>query len=123
MYHPQVISSRRLHLVIALMLPIMMMRGLLPAGYMAVAEHGELRIAMCSGGVASPVDDHGNHAAGGPDCAFALAHAGTAPPSQHVLALLEPPPAIGLLSFTPASRPPATGPPRTMAVRGPPLLS
>jgi hypothetical protein len=90
---------------------------------MAVAEHGELRIAMCSGGLASPVDDHGKHPAGGTDCPFALAHAGAAPPSQQVLALLEPPPAVGLLSLTIASRPPATGPPRTVAVRGPPLLS
>ncbi len=120
---PRVIRSRRLHLIVALMLPIMVMRGMLPAGYMALAEHGELRIALCSGGLAPPVGDHEKHPAGSSDCAFALAHASFAPPVQRVLALVEPTPAVEVVSFTSASRPPATGPPRTVAVRGPPLLS
>lgn len=122
MYHSRV-TSRRLHLVIALMLPIMMMRGLLPAGYMAVADHGELRIALCSGGLAPPVGDHDKHPAGSSDCPFALAHASFAPPVQPVLALAGLPPVAEGVSFTSASRPPATGPPRSVSVRGPPLPS
>jgi len=117
--------SRGLHLVIALLLPLMVLRGLLPAGYMAGTQDGQLRIVMCSGGLAAPVDDHGRHPAPGTtDCPFALAHVtGIAPPVQPVLALLAPPPAIPFVSFTSALLPPATGPPRIATVRGPPVLS
>lgn len=122
MYHAPVICSRRLHPVIALMLPIMVLHAMLPVGYMTVADQGQLRIVMCSGGLAPAIDDHGRQPTRSTtDCLFALAHAtGAAPPVQPPLAPLEPPPAVQILSLAATQLPPAAGPPRTTAVRGPP---
>ena len=118
------ISRHRLRLVIALLLPLMVLRGLLPAGYMADVRNGELRIVMCSAGLAVLGDDHGKHPQGSTDCPFALAHAAViAPPLQPLLALLAPAPALRFTSFAGAVLPPSTGPPRTTLVRGPPALS
>jgi hypothetical protein len=122
-------SRRRLHLVIALLLPFMALRGFLPAGYMPRAEGGELRIVMCSAGLALPAggghDDGDRRLPGhGTDCPFALAQAGgIAPPSPHGLVQVAPPRIIRLQSLTTDSLPPATGPPRRATVRGPPALS
>jgi len=44
-------TRRRLNFIIALLLPLMLLRGLLPPGYMASARNGELRITMCSEGI------------------------------------------------------------------------
>lgn len=85
-------TRRRLHLVIALLLPLMVLRAMLPAGYMPVTENGMLRIAMCSDGLYSAANDpsgdsttdSGNHElpAGSGDCAFANAAAGAPPPAE-----------------------------------------
>ncbi len=84
-------TRRRLHLVIALLLPLMVLRAMLPAGYMPVTENGTLRIAMCSDGLYSAATvpssdsttDRGNHElpAGSGDCAFANAATSAPPPA------------------------------------------
>jgi hypothetical protein len=77
------IARRHLHLLIALLLPLMVLRGMLPAGYMPVAEGGELRMALCSDGLRSPGKDAGDHRLPGSsgDCLFAHAAASAPPPS------------------------------------------
>jgi hypothetical protein len=122
-----VIARRHLHLLIALLLPLMVMRGLLPAGYMAVAEEGELRIVMCSAGLAMPgdagsgSDSDDNPAPDSGNCLFA--HAATvAPPVQVVLAVTTAPVFVPLPSDDSTSLPPATGPPRLAAARAPPVF-
>jgi len=115
---------RHLHAVLALMLPLMLLRGLLPPGYM-VATDGELRIVMCSAGLAAQPDtgipaDHSQSPDTG-SCLFAHA-AGFAPPSAAPCCQLAPP----ALSFDVpvlAQRPLATGPYRFAAARGPPRYS
>lgn len=114
---------RHLRLVLALLLPLMALRALLPAGTMPVAEDGGLRIVMCSAGLAQPGDD-GDHElppnAG--DCPFA--HAATlAPPSQPVIGPFTTPITVRFHSTRATTLPPATGPPRVASARAPPALS
>jgi len=122
----QVISRRHLHLLIALLLPLMVMRGLLPAGYMAVADDGELRIVMCSAGLApggdnAPASDSDDpRPADAGTCLFA--HGATvAPPVQQSVALAAPPALVQIASGDSATLPPTTGPPRSAAARAPPI--
>jgi hypothetical protein len=121
-----VISRRRIRHVIALLLPLMVLRALLPAGFMPVAEHGELRMVMCSAGLALPGTDHSGKGTqdhtGSDSCPFAHA-AASAPPTQHVVAITEPLREVRFLSLAIDTLPPATGPPRTAAARAPPALS
>jgi hypothetical protein len=80
-----------MHLVIALLLPLMVLRAMLPAGYMPVAENGTLRIAMCSDGFQPAATDHsgdqqsgsGDHQlpSGSGDCPFANAAMNAPPPA------------------------------------------
>ena len=119
------IARRHLHLLIALLLPLMVMRGMLPAGYMAVAEDGKLRIVMCSAGLVVPgdsgsdTDDHRLPDSG--NCLFA--HAATvAPPIQAVLAITTAPVLVPLPADNSTSPPPATGPPRLAGARAPPAF-
>lgn len=87
------IARRHLRLLIALLLPLMVLRGLLPAGYMPVAEGGQLRMALCSDGLQlapgrDDVTDHrlpGSHG----DCLFAQASAAAPPPALPALAVPE----------------------------------
>jgi hypothetical protein len=121
-----VISRRRLHLLIALLLPLMVVRGMLPAGYMASAEGGKLRIVMCSAGLA-PADTRGGTDSGDqtvPDPGHCLfAHAATlVPPVQAQLATVAVPETVQFSSLESTTLPPATGPPRTAAARAPPAL-
>jgi hypothetical protein len=79
-----VISRRHLHLVIALLLPLMVLRAMLPAGYMPVAENGTLRIAMCSDGFQpAATDQSGDHQlpSNSGDCPFANAAVNAPPPA------------------------------------------
>jgi hypothetical protein len=121
-----VIARRHLHLLIALLLPLMVVRGLLPAGYMAAAEGGKLRIVMCSAGLppASTPDDRGSGDHSVPDpghCVFA--HAATlVPPPQASLVTVAAPAAFQFSSFDSTTLPPATGPPRAAAARAPPTF-
>jgi hypothetical protein len=120
-----VIARRHIHLLIALLLPLMVMRGMLPAGYMPVADGGAIKMALCSDGLQQPSGDgdtDNRHLPGSNgDCLFAHA-ASIAPPAQSVVI------ATGLTElfyFIPAesiSQPPATGPPRLTAARAPPAF-
>ena len=117
-------SRRRIRAGIALLLPLMVLRALLPPGYMPVTADGELRIVMCSAGLASqdPGDtDRHSQASDTGSCLFANA-ATFAPPSAtgFIPAIA---PEISLALPVAATRPPATGPPRTAAARAPPSFS
>lgn len=123
------ITRRHLRRVLALLLPLMVLRALLPAGYMPAAHDGGLRIVMCSAGLALPAGDHDNNsgegnqpAAGSDDCPFAHA-AISAPPVQFIAAGIEPLRDARFVSSTTDGLPPSTGPPRTAAARAPPALS
>ena len=78
------ISRRHIHLLVALLLPLMVMRGMLPAGYMPVAEGGVLKMALCSDGLQRPGQgDQNDHRLPGSngDCLFAHAAASAPPPA------------------------------------------
>jgi hypothetical protein len=118
---------RHIPLLIALLLPLMVMRGLLPAGYMAAAEDGKLRIVMCSAGLvttgeAGSGSDSGQpSAAGTGDCLFA--HAATVAPQVGCADAITPPPyRIYLASDHSITQPQATGPPRPAGARAPPTF-
>lgn len=118
-------SRRRLRLLIALLLPLMALRALLPAGYMVAAESGELAIVLCSDGLAAwgthalPDPHHdGGQQPTGEDCPFANAtfHA----PAPHLLTSAAPVPEFRFASVTSTQLPPSTGPPRQTGARAPP---
>lgn len=116
---------RHLHPVLALLLPLMLLRALLPPGYMPVASDEGLRIVMCSAGLSTQADAPAgtDHSQTGDDGSCLFAHAATfAPPATATccIALGRPP------SFhVPAAPqlPLSTGPPRLTAARGPPHYS
>ena len=116
---------RRIRAGIALLLPLMVLRALLPPGYMPVATEGGLQIVMCSAGLTQADEgpsgkDHPQTADSG-QCLFS--HAATfAPPSATPCCTVTPP-ASRFDVFTVAYQPPATGPPRLTAARGPPVYS
>jgi len=114
---------RHLHLLIALLLPVMVVRGMLPVGFMPVAQDGELRMALCSDGLHLPsgTQDSGDHAPGhGGDCLFAHA-AASAPPPVIVSFTRD-----RLLEHRPVGPPEAQQSPgvipRSQTSRGPPAL-
>jgi hypothetical protein len=117
-----VIARRHLHLLIALLLPLMVMRGMLPVGYMPVAEGGEFRMALCSDGLQLPgdkgQDNHPLPGSGG-DCLFGHA-ANAAPTALVMVTAILPPELVHFVSAESAPLPPATGPPRLAAARAPP---
>lgn len=122
-------SRRTLRLGLALLLPLMLLRGLLPPGYMPVAEHGQLRIVLCSAGPVLPDSGDGDGTDRGPqlppnagDCPFAKGWAG-APPVHAAAALIVPRRQTVRLPPHATSLPASTGPPRTTAARAPPRLS
>jgi hypothetical protein len=122
---PAVTASRR-RLLIALLLPVLALRVLLPAGFMPVADAGELRIVMCSDGMQLPGTGPGDSGGHPPHemgkCPFASAgfHA---PPTQFVATAGMPVLSVQFHSFPAADLPPTTGPPRTSAARAPPHIS
>jgi hypothetical protein len=119
-----VISRRHLHLLIALLLPLMVMRGMLPAGYMPVADGGVFKMAMCSDGLQQPSGDgdtDNRHLPGSSgDCLFAHAAASAPPPSTIAVA------ARVLVDASVVQRPAAQQTAsvilRAQSQRGPPLL-
>lgn len=122
------ISRRHIRTGLAVLLPLMVLRALLPTGYMPVAEDGRLRMVMCSAGLSLPGGtsedagrDHRLPGANG-DCLFAHATAAV-PPVLQVIALAHPPLAVRIVSRPTLQRPAATGPPRITAARAPPALS
>lgn len=128
------ITRRLTRRCIALLLPLMVLRALLPAGYMPAVEHGQWRMVMCSAGLQLPAAHHTDHQpipdhpgsghSGSPDggCPFASA-AQTAPVCQYVVAIIEPLRKVQFAAVAADDLPPATGPPRRTAARGPPSLS
>ena len=119
------VSRRKVRGWIALLLPLMLLRAVLPPGYMPVANDGGLRIVMCSVGLQLNSDagangDHGQAADDG-SCLFAHA-AAFAPPSVAPCCPLAPSSRSFDLLPT-AELPPATGPPRATGARAPPTFS
>jgi hypothetical protein len=117
-----VISRRHLHLLIALLLPLMVMRSMLPAGYMPVAESGAFKIALCSDGLQLPLSegDRNTHPLPGSngDCLFAHAAASAPPPSVvSVPAALE---AVARAGTESAAQQTVHVIPRAQSPRGPP---
>lgn len=124
-----VISRRHMHLVIALLLPLMVLRAMLPPGYMPVAENGTLRIALCSDGIYPAADNSSDKSTGSGheqpstsgSCAFANAAASAPPPAalQSVVAI----------EVNAGTVPASTAPTRSASIvrvqsaRGPPSLS
>jgi hypothetical protein len=119
-----VVIRRHLHLFIALLLPLMVMRSLLPAGFMPVAENGQIRMVLCSAGLQLPAGDHdsGDHRlpGSGGDCLFA--HASTTAPPPVVFAAPAPVPAT--VDVVAAASLPRTADTllRSQSARGPPAL-
>jgi hypothetical protein len=117
-----VLTRHRKDLLLALLLPLIVLRALLPAGFMPVIEDGELRIVMCSDGLqidTGATDDTGpSH--GGDNCPFAHAAVNAPPVTTAVIAagslhlLL-------LYSFNSSELPLTTGPPRQHGARAPPI--
>jgi hypothetical protein len=124
-YDSRVISRRRLHLVLTLLLPLLTLRALLPAGFMVSAAADGPRIVMCSEGLAAwsaAAEDsrHPQPAASGGDCLFALS-AASAPPPQYVASGTVPVLNILFLPTVSGEPPHSTGPPRESGARAPPL--
>lgn len=117
------ITRRRKDLLLALLLPLMVLRALLPAGYMPVAEGGELRIVMCSDGLQTDAGDTDNQPAphGGDDCPFA--HAAVHAPPVATIVVADAPHAHQPVSSLNVELPLTTGPPRQHGARAPPALS
>jgi hypothetical protein len=119
-----VIARRHLHLLIALLLPLMVMRGMLPAGYMPVAEDGAFKMALCSEGLQQPSSngDTNDHRlpGSGSDCLFAHA-AGSAPPPS-IVVVASPEATDERSAAMPAAQSIASTIRRAQSPRGPPTL-
>lgn len=117
------ISRSRLHLVIALLLPLLALKALLPPGYMPSAGDGQLRIVMCSAGLAA-FTDHGDPdapPAAQDSCAFAMAGVAAPPPSIAIYWLPSSAPRLPAADGV-AIAVPATALLRSQSPRGPPAL-
>jgi hypothetical protein len=121
-----VITRRRLHLVLTLLLPLLTLRALLPTGYMVSAAQDGPRIVMCSAGLlawhAAADDARHQHPAAAEDCLFAHA-AVSAPPPHYVIGAAIAAPAMQFVAQVSKGLPPATGPPRQTSARAPPFIS
>ncbi len=126
------ITRRRKHLVLALLLPLLALRTFLPSGYMVAptAADGGWQLVMCSQGLLAATDDGADHGATGDQhlpqdsgqCPFAMAGAAVLPVTTTWSFAIT----AATLHFIPAALeqlPPATGPPRQTAARAPPTLS
>jgi hypothetical protein len=124
-----VISRRHLYLVLTLLMPLLTLRALLPAGYMVAAAGDGARIVLCSEGFAAlhaPADasqqpQPAGDGDGDGDCAFAHA-ASSAPPPHYVAGAFIPALEVGFRSAVADALPPATGPPRHAGARAPPAF-
>jgi hypothetical protein len=116
-----VITHRSRRLWIALLLPLLALRAMLPAGHMPVAADGELHIVMCSAGLAeSETGDGDDHVPKERSCLFAHA-AAFAPPSE--VHHSHPAPAFLTFDIPVAAQRLPTNPYRFAAARGPPRYS
>jgi hypothetical protein len=125
------IRSRHLRLIClaAFVLPVLALRALIPAGFMAASVDGTLQIVLCQPGAMA--QGHHHHHPGTPDsapadvdptCPYAQSAGPALMPTLPILPAelamhrLEPPPTITqtLIAF---------GPPRQQFPRGPPILA
>jgi hypothetical protein len=79
-----VFSRSRKQLLVLLLLPLLALKALLPAGYMLSPEDGRLRVVMCSQGLAAlttPAHEGDDAPAGDmPVCGYAIAAVAAPPP-------------------------------------------
>lgn len=114
---------RRARVGLALVLPLLLLRALVPVGFMAAPEHGALKLVMCMGVPGTPQDLRGvDHASGSGShnpCPFALS--ASAPlPSLSLAIPGRPGEASARLAFG-VDRPfIAPGPARQQTARAPP---
>jgi hypothetical protein len=128
-YNPVVITRRLKRTLIALLLPLLVLRAMLPAGYMPVADASGLRIVMCSEGLAPPAAstaDAGTTRHELPpnagQCPFA--HSGdSAPALAAATADFTPAFWVHAVSITTASPAIGQAPRHAHQVRGPPVFS
>jgi hypothetical protein len=141
-------TRRRQHLVLALLLPLLALRALLPVGYMPVADAHGLRLILCDAGRVDRITQHddpvhhdpAHHAAhhdaahhdaaphdpahhgqpGSPsDCPFAHA-AFNAPPPHLASGAIATAPELHFVVRSFQNLRPLTGPPRQASARAPP---
>lgn len=113
--------SRNIRLLLYV-LPFVLARLLLPAGFMPTLQDGELRLAFCGAAAAAPADGKAQadpHPLDGNDhCPFAQ-------PALAMLPILPAlPPAVPMVLPPPAAPvyfQPTTGPPRAFGSRAPPV--
>ncbi len=121
-------SRRHLRPFIALLLPLLALRALLPPGYMPLAGADGPRIVMCGTGLSTTLStaagDHPHHRlpASGNDCPFAHAAVHAPPPQLATLGSVAFP-QIRFIGVSVEGLPFAAGPPRIASARAPPLLS
>lgn len=121
-------TSRRLQSWVWWLLPLLVARALMPVGFMAQMQDGQLQIVFCSAGIsqlarsdpgdADHADAQHNASQGDLSCPFAQAAAAPLPDLSRSEVVSFIPAAVIL----PWSESPyyASGPPRFIATRGPP---
>lgn len=115
-------SRARLHCIVALLLPLLALKALLPPGYMPSAGDGQLRIVMCSAGLAAITGGgHGEDAPPGDPAPCAFAIAGVVAPPPFLAATWLPLREAALPLAAPATSRPDAPPRRYQAPRGPPI--
>ncbi|HYL01700.1 MAG TPA: hypothetical protein VEU78_10925 [Steroidobacteraceae bacterium] len=133
---PQWLSTRRRRMLLALLvLPVLVLRALVPIGFMPVSDRGSFHIDFCPGEAqppgalaAQPLAHHHHH--GGADhgapapvshapCLFALSASPAFAPAVAALALV--PPAATALATDPSSRVFLPAIVRAQTPRGPPF--
>lgn len=118
-------APRRTRRLLALVLPLLVLRALIPAGFMPIAEGGGLIIGLCPGAAGMPPGHahHGGHPHGEPHapCLFAA----SAAPAFSPLALALPPAsAVALRAALPALNAPCLPSIlRSQTPRGPPAAA
>lgn len=127
------LKSRRIRLLclIALVLPVLLLRAAIPAGFMAASVDGTLQIVLCQPGMMAGVHHH--HHPGSPDsnpssadvdptCPYAQSAGPALMPTLPVL-----PAAVAMHQLEPPVSATQTrlsyGPPRHQSPRGPPSLA
>jgi hypothetical protein len=104
-------------------LPFVLARLLLPAGFMPTLQDGELRLAFCGVVATAPAD--GDTAAADPHPLDGNDHCPFAQPTLAMLPVLPAePPAVPMVlppPATPVYFQPTTGPPRAFGSRAPPV--
>jgi hypothetical protein len=120
---PGVITRRSKRLWIALLLPLLALRAMLPAGHMPVATDGELHIVMCSSGLAVQSGSGTGDRPALEDDSCLFAHAASFAPPSDVAPDRFVPPSLSLDIPVAALRQLSTSPYRFAAARGPPRYS